>query len=315
MSYESAISWTDSTWNPVVGCSKISAGCANCYAERMARRQVGMGTPGYYSVMDGTKWNGKTVLVNKKLTKPLHWKGPRKIFVCSMGDLFHESVPFEWVLKVVGIIIATPWHTYKILTKRPKRMYDFFASFPDGWLIREGMKHSLFGYEFFALHAIHGVITDGRVQKANKYYLANYDQSKRGKLDSPVPHPIPNLHLGVTVENQKNVGRIADLIRTPAAQRFVSFEPLLGRVHAIRIFYRRLCTYKSHKCRVRHIDYAVIGCESGRGARLCTLDDIRYVMQQCRDGGVKVHVKQIPLNGQCNKNFDEWSEEFRVREV
>jgi len=245
------------------------------------------------------KWNGETVFVESALTKPLHWRKPRKIFVCSMSDLFHESVPFEWVLKIIGIIIATPWHSYYFLTKRPQRMYKFFAAFPDGWLIREGMKHTSFSYEFFALHAINGVITNAQVQRANDYWKSHYDQSERGKLDGPVPHPIPNLHLGVSVENQDNVWRIAELVKTPAAKRSVSFEPLL---HGFDVA-------------LKGIDYIFLGCESGPRARLCKLHAIRHMIRQAHNAGALVHVKQIPLDGKCNKHIEQWPKEFQVREV
>ena len=313
MSDKSAISWCDATWNPICGCSKISAGCLNCYAEKAAFRLGGMEKHRwtYGRVVNHCgdyefrrQWNGSTEFIESALTKPLHWRKPRKIFVCSMSDLFHKSVPFEWVLKVLGIIIATPWHTYYFLTKRPKRMYEFFAPYPDGWLIREGMKYSSFSYEFFAINAIKDIVPDAMIRKANEYWKANYDQSKRGKLDGPVPHPIPNLHLGVTVENTKEAWRLGQLRMTPAAARFISLEPWLPTLDAMALNLRK-----------GEVDYAFIGCESGPDARLCTLDNIRYVMQQCREAGVKIHVKQLPIDGECNKNFNEWPKEFQVREV
>ncbi len=316
MADKTKISWADASWNPIIGCSKKSAGCVNCYAEKMAHRQAHMemarGAPDRYGdvlTCDG-KWNGDTLFVESALTKPLHWRKPRKIFVVSMGDLVHESVPFEWVLKILGIIIATPWHQYYLLTKRAGRMREFLAPYPDGWLIREGMKYSSFSYEFFAINAVSNIVSDAMVRKANEYWKTNYDQSNRGKLDGPVPHPIPNLHLGVTVENQDNVGRILDLVKTPRAAGFISFEPLLGRIDCPKID----APGRGPKNVLEDISYAFIGCESGPGARLCTQEDIRHVMRQCRVAGVKIHVKQIPLNGKCNKVIGEWPKEFRIRE-
>lgn len=140
------IEWCDETWNPVIGCSKISEGCDNCYAEIMANRLKKMlhetntfASRAYDDVTTGEgKWNGLTRFVNSSLVKPLHWKRPRKIFVCSMGDLFHESVLWIWIERILGIIEKTPRHTYMILTKRPLNMLEFFedrGKVPDNlWL-------------------------------------------------------------------------------------------------------------------------------------------------------------------------------------
>ncbi len=126
------IEWTDETWNPVVGCSKCSPGCDNCYAEKMAHRLACMGKEGYcYVTTREGKWNGRTYrLRNNVLDIPLHWRKGRKIFVCSMGDLFHESVPFEFIDKVFGVMFANPWHTYQILTKRPERWIRYIQDNP-----------------------------------------------------------------------------------------------------------------------------------------------------------------------------------------
>ncbi|KKL23831.1 hypothetical protein LCGC14_2421430, partial [marine sediment metagenome] len=199
-------------------------------------------------------------------------------FVCSMSDLFHKSVPFEWVLKVLGIIIATPWHTYYFLTKRPKRMYEFFAPYPDGWLIREGMKYSSFSYEFFAINAIKDIVPDAMIRKANEYWKANYDQSKRGKLDGPVPHPIPNVHLGVTVENADYLYRIDTLRETLAALRFVSFEPLLGPIDDLNL---------------DGIGHVIVGGETGPRARPMHPDWVRKIRDDCVAAGVPFFMKQM----------------------
>ncbi len=115
------IEWTDKTWNPVTGCSKISAGCANCYAEVMARRLQAMGQEKYKNGF------GVTLHYNV-LCEPLHWKKPHTIFVCSMSDLFHDSVPFSFVDEVMNVIESTPRHNYQILTKRAERMEQYFES-------------------------------------------------------------------------------------------------------------------------------------------------------------------------------------------
>lgn len=115
------IEWTDKTWNPITGCTKISAGCAHCYAEVMARRLKAMSI-GKYS-------NGfELALHEDDLDEPLKWKKSHNIFVCSMSDIFHENVPFEFVDKIMDIIKRTPHHRYQILTKRSRRMADYFST-------------------------------------------------------------------------------------------------------------------------------------------------------------------------------------------
>jgi len=114
------IEWTDKTWNPITGCSKISAGCANCYAEIMARRLQAMGQKKYTNGFEVT-------LHHSVLTDPMLWHKPHTVFVCSMGDLFHEKVSFKFIDEVIKVIKSTPQHNYQILTKRAERMADYFS--------------------------------------------------------------------------------------------------------------------------------------------------------------------------------------------
>jgi len=115
------IEWTDKTWNPITGCTKISQGCAHCYAEVMTRRLNAMGLPKY---ADGFKVS----LHEDCLLEPLGWKQPHTIFVCSMSDIFHKDVPFDFVDKIMAIIEKTPQHRYQILTKRAERMAEYFST-------------------------------------------------------------------------------------------------------------------------------------------------------------------------------------------
>jgi len=115
------IEWTDSTWNPITGCSKVSTGCLHCYAETMSRRLCAMGVPKY-------KNGFKVTLHEESLREPLLWKKPRIIFVCSMSDLFHKDVPTEFIDKVLDVINKTPQHKYQILTKRAERMSEYFQN-------------------------------------------------------------------------------------------------------------------------------------------------------------------------------------------
>lgn len=133
----SKIQWTNETLNPIIGCNKISEGCKNCYAEKMAFRLAHMEwnninadnyicSYGNVVAPNVPKWTGQTHFQESQLEKPFKWKKPRMIFVCSMGDLFHESVDFVWIDKVFNIIRDNPQHTFQILTKRPERMQEWF---------------------------------------------------------------------------------------------------------------------------------------------------------------------------------------------
>src|SRR6478752_5530526 len=123
---DTSIEWTDATWNPVAGCSVLTAGCTNCYAMRMAARLEAMGLAKYKGLTrkSGKRrvWTGRVRLDEAALTVPLTWRKPRKIFVNSMSDLFHDDVPASFVARVWSVMAQTPWHTYQILTKRPARM-------------------------------------------------------------------------------------------------------------------------------------------------------------------------------------------------
>lgn len=119
------IEWTDTSWQPVTGCTKVSEACRNCYAAVMARRLQGMGTKGYE--------NGfKVALHPERLSEPQTWKNPRKVFVCSMGDLFHEDVPLNFIDYVMNVIRDNPQHTFQILTKRASRMNIYFDKYHRG---------------------------------------------------------------------------------------------------------------------------------------------------------------------------------------
>lgn len=119
MSSPSAIEWTEHTWNPITGCTKISPGCKYCYAEEMSKRLKAMGTPGYENGFELS-------LMPERLSQPLSRKKPTKYFVNSMSDLFHERVPLEYIDKIFDVISSTPHHTYQILTKRADRLADYF---------------------------------------------------------------------------------------------------------------------------------------------------------------------------------------------
>ncbi|MEM1415415.1 MAG: phage Gp37/Gp68 family protein [Myxococcota bacterium] len=136
------IQWTDEVWNPTVGCSRVSAGCQNCYAERVAHRGMTESHRGL-TVMGakGPRWTGDVRLMPSRLGVPRRWRKPRRVFVNSMSDLFHPEVPFEFVAAVFNTMAACPQHTFQVLTKRPKRAEEFFwwtddheSPLPNVWL-------------------------------------------------------------------------------------------------------------------------------------------------------------------------------------
>lgn len=275
MSTLTSIEWTDVSWNPVRGCSLVSAGCANCYAMKQAHRFSGAGQP-YAGLTElgphGPRWTGKIQLVEEALDAPLHWKKPRRIFVNSMSDLFHEDVPDEFIHKIFAVMALSPRHTFQVLTKRPERMLRYLR--PEG-------------RRFLVEHHA-------------------YKLSDRAPVSLASIWPLPNLWLGVSIDDQKTADeRIPILLQTPAAVRWVSAEPLLGPVD--------LDLYLSYSGRVLShggIDWVVVGGESGPGARPCDVAWIRSIRDQCQAAGVPVFVKQLgsqPYVVEGSRDAQEWS--------
>ncbi len=190
MSDRTAIEWADATWNPVTGCTKVSPGCAHCYAETMTKRFGG---------------DFAVTLHPDRLEIPLRWRKPRRVFVVSMGDLFHEDVPDEFIDRVFAVMLVAQRHTFQVLTKRPARMGAYLSAKGRQVMVINQcrpLENSLDDQEWWGVGAM--------------------------ALTDTMPWPLPNVHLGVSVENQKALWRVGELMRTPAAVRFISAEPLLG---------------------------------------------------------------------------------------
>lgn len=196
------ISWTDRTWNPIRGCSRVSEGCRFCYAEGVAYRFSGPGQPyeGLARKVNGrAAWTGKVRLVESALTEPLSWRKPARIFVNSMSDLFHEHVSDEFIAAVFGVMAAAPQHTFQVLTKRAERMRE--------------------------------VVSALSVELVRECTLKLTGRMIRGDWMLP----LPNVWLGVSCEDQQRADeRIPLLLQTPAVVRFVSCEPLLGPIDLSR---------------------------------------------------------------------------------
>lgn len=269
---KTSIEWCDVTWNPVRGCSRVSEGCRNCYAERMAARNLpemrSPTTGERFAVIgsDGPHWSGKVELIESKLEEPLHWRKPRRVFVNSMSDLFHESLPDEAIDRVFAVMALCPQHTFQILTKRPERMQDYFGN----------------------LHA-------PRDRWEHIYLRALVDSQKC--VGALIGGPIPSVWLGVSVEDQSTAdARIPLLLQTPAAVRFVSYEPALGPLKLyVPWTYPRdgaeaMGIYGGDRgC----IDWLIAGGESGPGARPFDLAWARSARDQCKAAGVPFFMKQL----------------------
>lgn len=311
------IEWANETWNPIVGCTKVSPGCDHCYAERMATRLRSMSKKwdnagrnifhmsamGQYSevISDDNKWTGKTAFNNETILKPLRWRNPRRIFVCSMGDLFHESVPLEWIDKVMVIAALMPKHTFMILTKRPERMKDYF--FED--------KNKLI----------------------ERWESACYDigiSDKHDDIDMPPcwvfnraqdEWPLKNLWLGVTTENQEQADkRIPILLQIPAAKRFISVEPMLGPIDLTDIqIGNQLANVLSGVGDIsplmHTIDWVICGGESGPRARpmhphwvrllrdLCYVTKARFTFKQWGEW-IQLDKKHAMIEGEIVLGID-----------
>src|SRR5260370_1473142 len=217
MSDHSKIEWTDTTWNPLRGCTKISPGCKHCYAETFAERFRGVPGHPYEQGFD-------LRLVPEKLSEPFHWSSPRTVFVNSMSDLFQDEVPDAYIEDVVRIMVEASWHTYQVLTKRSERL-------------REMLSGSL----RFASHHSH-------------------------------------IWWGVSAEDRRyGLPRVEHLRQAPAAVRFLSIEPLL---HDLGPF------------NISGIHWAIVGGESGRGARPMKQEWVENVLRICREGNVAFFFKQ-----------------------
>lgn len=251
------IAWCTETWNPLRGCTRVSAGCMNCYAESMAVRFSGPGQPYEGTINQETnRWNGTVRLVPDKLTEPLRWQRPRMVFVNSMSDLFHEDVPDEFIDQVFAVMAIAPQHTFQVLTKRPARMLAYMV---DGGRPRRVGSNS-------------GFMADNNVV---------------------YPWPLPNVWMGVTVENQEAADeRIPLLLQTPAAVRWVSMEPLLGAVDLGLTGTIPRSQYAKYTQTYDLLHWVICGGESGPHARPMNPEWARSLRDQCAEAGVPFLFKQ-----------------------
>lgn len=275
MSASTGIQWTDATWNPIRGCSRVSDGCRHCYAEVVAARFSGRGQP-YEGLARRTsngeaRWTGKIMFVEKHLLDPIRWQEPKRIFVNSMSDLFHKGVTDQQLDTIFAVMVLASRHTFQVLTKRPERQREY---------IRDPQRTMLVNLEIRRILASLG----GNAKRLDARCVDEW--------------PPQNFWPGVSVENQKAADeRIPILLDTPGSVRFLSCEPLLGPVNlqsAIRCprceDYGELCTCRSV---FDGLSWVIVGGESGSHARPCNVQWIRRIVDQCRAASVAVFVKQL----------------------
>lgn len=287
MSDGTAIEWTHmpgfkpATWNPVRGCTRVSEGCRNCYAETMAARFSDPGQWGHgFATRETGRWTGKVELIESQLELPLKWRSPRCVFVNSTSDLFHEKLSQREIDRIFDVMGYCDQHVFLVLTKRPERMREVMC------------------YDF---------------RRHRPFF--NYFVKYRGEvLQKERRHPASNIWIGVSVEDQATAKeRIPILLDTPAALRFVSYEPALGPVDFNKILIPHGFV-ETRGGELPKIDWIIAGGESGRGARLANTKWFVDAMAQCASAGVPFFMKQLTSSFGRKVPFDEWPPLLQVRQ-
>ena len=256
MADKTAIEWAESTWSPITGCTRVSSGCLRCYAERLAATRL-RDHPSRKGLTDAHgRWTGEVRWNEQWLDQPLRWRKPRRIFVCAHSDLFHESVPDEWIERVFTVMALAQRHTFQVLTKRPERMREFC----------EMLEHA----DVINMHAP---------------TLMEHDAMPQ--LDDG---PLPNVWLGTSVEDQPTAdSRVPELKKIRAAVRWLSVEPMLGPVS---LFSANGPIYESFHLK-SPIGWVVCGGESGPGYRPMDPAWAYSLKRQCINRGVPFFMKQM----------------------
>ncbi|MFB6881241.1 DUF5131 family protein [Streptomyces noursei] len=311
MATNSSIEWTDKTWSPVIGCTRVSSGCDGCYAIRGAHIRAHNSNPKVAAAFAGTTrntgehldWTGTVNVLEDRLVEPLTWRKPQMVFVNSQSDLFHEQIPDEVIACIFAVMALTPRHTYQVLTKRHGRMRSLLTS-PHFRELCENAEAVL--------------VNDEATPGLPRYKREAYQR----QWWSHFARPLANLWLGVSVEDQRWAGvRIPALLATPAAVRWISVEPMLGPIdlsgQADRHGHRSRLTYwltgkpgpgtprttgtglqMSPLVTGPRLDWVVAGGESGPGARPPHPQWFRTLRDQCAASGVPFLFKQWGQWGQ-----------------
>ncbi len=315
MADKTGISWTEATWNPVTGCSKVSEGCRNCYAERVWPRLAA--SPGRYFGRTFTDIR----IHEEVLLQPLRWKRPRRIFVNSMSDLFHPDVPDTFIAQVFAVMAIARGHTFQILTKRPERLLAFLS--------RRGYRDPLtgdveddegWGPGSYASWMVRDAL-ESLPDEREEFYELTLPESAWDLPGDPVSFhfPLDNVWFGVSVEDQKTADeRIPILLQVPAARRWVSVEPMIGPVNFEEVpagMFGPLRPHRGAGPETPKLDWIVCGGESGTHARPMGHDWARSLWNQCREAGVPFFMKQLSqASGPGFRKFESFPEDLRIRE-
>lgn len=290
---DTSIEWSDKVWNPVSGCTRVSAGCDNCYAVKMTARLEAIGIEKYRGLTVLNKagdrqFNGKIKTHDDALEIPLKWKKPCRIFVNSMSDLFHRDVPFEFIDRVFAVMALCPQHIFQVLTKRPERMAEY-------------------------QHRSKEMVSYWMGKFVEKDRMETVGRAFDAQAELNAGRPLPNVWLGVSAEDQKRADeRIPHLLKCPAAIRFLSCEPLLGPVELGHIKLHDspegdtdlwpLSGEITHdgpgiaeefrSVKTGTIDWVIAGGESGHNVRPMHPDWARSLRDQCAAAGVPFFFKQ-----------------------
>jgi protein gp37 len=297
MATDTSIEWADKTWSPIIGCDRVSPGCDSCYAITTAHIRTSNPRPSIAQAFAGTThrtadrvdWTGQINHLEDRLTQPFAWKKHLKVFVNSQSDLFHKDVDTDFIAKAFAVMALTPQHSYQILTKRHARMRSLLNQ-PNFW-------------NEVGKHARRTAYQNPRAQEWIEEGVSACDPTTWESL-----RYLPNVHLGVSVENQHWADiRIPALLDTPAAIRWISAEPLLGPVDLTRL------AANSHQqpdmvydalgqrygvpgrwqaATTARLDWVVAGGESGPKARPMHPDWARALRDQCAAAGVPYLFKQ-----------------------
>jgi len=268
---KSKIEWCDRTWSPVTGCTKISSGCVNCYAERQAIMHRGHPNP----KIAHTYRNGFEVTCHpEKLQQPIPWRNPSRVFVCSMSDLFHEDVPDEFIVKVWATMAQAWKQTFLILTKRSERLRNLLADC------------------------------------AQFYADVIYELQDRGLEFDDLLWPLLNVHVGVSCSTQGELEKASeDLMMTDAVLWFLSLEPLLEEIilpysltddavcpECGSTGRKQTCTFCGADTEPRQrIEHVIVGCESGPGRRPMMFGWAASLRDQCQESGIPFFLKQVEV--------------------